>query len=149
MLLTPHAVTGATIGALVPYPALAIPLAIGSHYLLDMVPHWQETLPPYTPHKGTWIRAPIDLGLGIGLVRVIARSRGDRTATIWLAAAAALAPDLDSLAHAIPSSNESGTLVRRYLRWHVKIQRETPSLLGLLPQILLVLLCLDWTKRRR
>lgn len=44
MLELPHALVGAAIGAKVAHPALAIPLAFGSHFLLDRVPHWNPHL---------------------------------------------------------------------------------------------------------
>jgi hypothetical protein len=37
-----HIFTGGLIGALMPQPLVAIPLAIASHFLLDMVPHYGE-----------------------------------------------------------------------------------------------------------
>jgi hypothetical protein len=40
MLSVSHAVTGAFIAVKVSNPALAIPLILLSHYLEDMVPHW-------------------------------------------------------------------------------------------------------------
>jgi hypothetical protein len=72
MLTTPHSVTGAMIGALLPSPLLIVPVAIGSHFILDSIPHWQETLAPYIPTKSTYIRIPIDLVLAVGLVSLIA-----------------------------------------------------------------------------
>jgi hypothetical protein len=40
MLVTNHVLSGAVIGAVVRRPALALPLGIGSHFVLDAVPHW-------------------------------------------------------------------------------------------------------------
>ena len=40
MLSVSHALTGAVIAVKVSNPALAIPLILLSHYLEDMVPHW-------------------------------------------------------------------------------------------------------------
>ncbi len=40
MTLTAHAVVGTVIAAKIGNPALAIPIAILSHAVLDMVPHW-------------------------------------------------------------------------------------------------------------
>jgi hypothetical protein len=37
-----HIVTGGIIGALVPQPLVAIPLAFLSHFILDMLPHWGD-----------------------------------------------------------------------------------------------------------
>lgn len=141
MLLSPHAVTGATIAAFVPNPALSFPAAIASHFLLDTVPHWQETLPPYTPHAGTWIRVPVDVGLAVGLVSQIARSHPERARSIWMAACAAMVPDIDSVLSVLPGLAPSETL-RRYTRWHVRLQNETGSLWGLVPQVGLILACL-------
>lgn len=35
-----HALTGATIGLLVPGPAIALPVALASHFMLDSIPHF-------------------------------------------------------------------------------------------------------------
>ncbi|HVS58931.1 MAG TPA: hypothetical protein VHD60_04345 [Candidatus Saccharimonadales bacterium] len=35
-----HALTGATIGLLVPEPAVALPAALASHFVLDAIPHF-------------------------------------------------------------------------------------------------------------
>ncbi|KKQ41054.1 MAG: hypothetical protein US60_C0047G0005 [Microgenomates group bacterium GW2011_GWC1_37_8] len=44
MLETPHVVVGAAIAFKVVNPALAIPLALGSHFVLEKVPHWNPHL---------------------------------------------------------------------------------------------------------
>lgn len=40
MLESPHVAVGAAIATKVVHPALAIPLAFGSHFVLDRIPHW-------------------------------------------------------------------------------------------------------------
>jgi hypothetical protein len=40
MLVTNHVLSGAVVGALVRRPALAVPLGIVSHLVLDAAPHW-------------------------------------------------------------------------------------------------------------
>ncbi|NIT03722.1 hypothetical protein GTO10_02200 [Candidatus Saccharibacteria bacterium] len=42
MLLTPHVAAGMAIGAAIPDPKIAVPLAFASHFVLDAVPHWDE-----------------------------------------------------------------------------------------------------------
>lgn len=141
MLVSPHAATGAAIGALFPQATAAVPLSVASHYLLDTVPHWQETLPPYTPTRATWVRIPLDLGLALGLAAWIARSNPTRTKSVLLGALGAVAPDFDSAIVIIPRLRGTG-IVTAYLRWHTSLQRETASLWGLVPQIALIGLCL-------
>jgi hypothetical protein len=148
MLITPHAVAGATIGALVRRPLIAIPLAIASHYTLDRVPHWQETLPPYTPHAGTWIRAPLDATLAFYLVHLMGRTADNSRVVIWIAAVSSTAPDLDSLLMLGPQLAHPWKPIDRYIAWHIRIQRETRSLWGLAPQAVLVAVCL-WLARER
>jgi hypothetical protein len=137
MLTTPHAVAGATIGVLLPTPWLAIPIAIGSHFVLDRVPHWQETLAPYKPTKKTYIRIPFDIALSIGLVLLITTWHPDAAPAIWLGAIFANAPDLDTIVLLIPRLKTG--LLQRFWDWHCRIQRETSSLWGLAPQLLVIL----------
>ncbi len=40
MTATAHALVGGAIAAAIPNPAIAIPLALASHPVLDMIPHW-------------------------------------------------------------------------------------------------------------
>lgn len=44
MLTTPHVVLGAAIATKIPNPLISIPLSFASHFLLDMVPHWNPHL---------------------------------------------------------------------------------------------------------
>ena len=44
MLETPHIIVGAAIALKFGNPALAIPLAFGSHFILEKVPHWNPHL---------------------------------------------------------------------------------------------------------
>lgn len=49
MLELPHTVVGATIASKIPNPIIAIPAAFLSHFLLDIIPHWNPHL--YTEKK--------------------------------------------------------------------------------------------------
>lgn len=135
MLTTPHAVTGAMLGALLPAP-LAIPAAIASHYVLDNIPHWQETLAPYTPTRKTYIRIPIDLVLAIGLTFVVARWQPAHQSRIWWSAFAANAPDLDSFLVLTPQLKRG--LLKTYWDWHCRIQREISHWYGILTQLAVI-----------
>lgn len=139
MLVTPHAVLGATMGVLIPARFSAC-TAMASHFLLDAVPHWQETLPPYTPHRGTWVRVPIDMTLALILTRWIARRQVD-SRKVWLAAFAGVVPDVDVLWFLAPHVFGRAGVLRSYVTWHAEIQRETSRLGGLAPQLAVIALC--------
>lgn len=140
MLTTPHAVAGATIGVLLPNPLLAIPVAVASHFVLDSIPHWQETLAPYVPTNKTYIRIPLDIALALILVSLVAHWNYQDHTLIWLCALFANIPDLDSLVVIIPRLKTG--LIRKFWDWHCKIQRETSSIRGVYTQVIFTCFCL-------
>lgn len=145
MLTTPHAAAGVAIGALLGDSPLVIPAALASHFALDTVPHWQEILPPYIPTAKTYLRAPIDIALAVGLTIFATHRQPRHAAAIWTGAVVANLPDLDSIAMALPQLR-NGPL-KPYWDWHCRIQRETSSLWGLLPQAAVVAMGL-WVAHR-
>src|SRR6188768_2052418 len=42
MTITAHALVGGAIAAAIPNPVIGFTLAVASHPLLDMIPHWDE-----------------------------------------------------------------------------------------------------------
>jgi hypothetical protein len=44
MLELPHTLVGATIATKIPNPLISLPLAFFSHFLLDLLPHWNPSL---------------------------------------------------------------------------------------------------------
>lgn len=44
MIELPHTIVGAAIATKVGNPALALPLALASHFVLDLIPHWNPHL---------------------------------------------------------------------------------------------------------
>lgn len=57
MTATSHALIGTVIAAKISNPALAIPLALASHFIADMIPHW-DTLT--NRENKNWNRLVID-----------------------------------------------------------------------------------------
>ena len=49
MLELPHTLVGAAIATKIPNPLISLPLALTSHILIDLVPHWNPSL--YTETK--------------------------------------------------------------------------------------------------
>lgn len=141
MLTTPHAVTGAAIAVLMPSPWIALPAAVASHFVLDHIPHWQETLAPYIPTRRTYIRIFFDLTLAGLLVGLVASWYPDRAVMIWLGAAAANAPDLDTLTVLVPGLRRGP--IQQFWDWHCRIQRETNDLFGVYTQIATITLCMS------
>ena len=55
-----HALTGALIGLTVSEPAIALPVALASHYVLDAVPHWDPVSNKLSPAvRQKWQRSKL------------------------------------------------------------------------------------------
>jgi hypothetical protein len=144
MLTTPHTAAGIAIGSLIGVPWLVAPVAISSHFVLDMIPHWQETLAPYTPTKKTYIRIPIDIVLSVSITLLAIHWQSQDATAIWVGTIFANLPDFDSLVVLAPSLNKG--MIKKFWDWHCAIQRETKSLWGIVPQLLLIAFCLTVIK---
>jgi hypothetical protein len=140
MLVLPHVATGAALGALIGDPFIVIPAAIASHFILDSIPHWQETMAPYHPTWKTYLRIPIDIGLAVGLVLYTVHLQPAAMPGILLGAIFASIPDLDVITIKLPKLQRG--IVKRYWDWHCKIQRETTSLWGVATQLSVLAVCI-------
>ncbi|HKX24669.1 MAG TPA: hypothetical protein VJM46_05530 [Candidatus Saccharimonadales bacterium] len=137
MLVSPHVTAGAALGAVIGHPILVIPFAIASHFILDSVPHWQETLAPYQPTKKTFIRIPIDLAIGLAVILLAVQAQPQHAIAIWVGALFASGADLDVLFIVYPKLKRG--ILHRYYTWHCAIQRETASLWGIVPQVAVIM----------
>lgn len=61
MFVTVHLLSGTVIASSVPNPLLAIPLAFGSHFLLDYLPHWPKVEPFEKLARKIYVAIALDL----------------------------------------------------------------------------------------
>ena len=67
MTATAHALVGGAIAAYIPNPAIGIPLALASHPVLDMIPHWDFGRGWRNKSKALFLSESL-FDLGVGLV---------------------------------------------------------------------------------
>jgi len=81
MLLTPHTLVGLAIAKQVPNPFISAPLALLSHFIGDLIPHWDFFTNGHEPRtkKNIAIALDFSLGLSLGLV-MMARAWPDGSA---------------------------------------------------------------------
>src|SRR6185312_15169785 len=85
-----HALTGSLIGLIIGEPAIAVPAAVASHFILDAIPHYDEVpAKPTLKMKEQWLRTAkfrrllyADALLCLGLVALLAA----RAPAHWLLA---------------------------------------------------------------
>ena len=150
MLELPHTVVGAAIAAKVGNPALALPLAFASHFILDMVPHWN-------PHLNTEIREKGKLSVTTNVIIV-----GDILLSLvggLLIASTALPNQeaftviiLGALMGVLPDALEAPyfflgwkyPFVEKLLKFQKVIQNDANPFLGLATQVLTIIACFWW-----
>ena len=88
-----HLVTGALIAAVVPVPALAIPLAFVSHFVLDALPHFGDT------NKHSWLNRhfnyilAVDIIVGLAFLLALAILQPLHWVLMLVCAAVSVSPD--------------------------------------------------------
>jgi hypothetical protein len=152
MLETPHALLGAAIAVKLGNPALSIPIAFASHFVLEKVPHWNPHLNYETdkygkPTKNSTIIVVIDSSLALILGSAIAFSQPNTLMTInvLLSAFAAVLPDLIEAPYFF-LKERNNEYVKRWIKFQKGIQVDAPPILGLLTQILTVAATFLWIR---
>lgn len=151
MLELAHALTGAAVASKVQNPWFSLPLAFLSHFLVDLLPHWNPSLKMtkkkeglfYLPAKTvTLILIDCLIGLFLSLFLVF-RALPDFNQALVIAAGAFLAilPDLAEAPYLF--FGQKNQLIDRLLRFQQKHQGKVPFLPGLLFQAFYVSLLLS------
>jgi hypothetical protein len=119
-----HALTGTVIGLLVGQPLLAVPLAVGSHYVCDVLPHFGTGLPDKVVLKSDRYRnyLAVETGLCLLLVVGLAGFRPQHWLLAAICAFAAAAPDLLSINKYLAIRRGRRWQPGRYVRFASRIQ---------------------------
>jgi hypothetical protein len=145
MLLTPHVMVGVVIGTVVQNPIIAFPLSIASHFMGDMVPHWdfyshttkEERLKGWRPLA---VMADFGLAIAIGVFFTLhARwvlHNDLRSLNIFLCGIGAVLPDAIEGPH-IYMSHEPMITKFVYSIQH-RLQFQAPLPWGLITQALVI-----------
>ncbi len=142
MLSIAHGTAGALIALKINSPFLSIPLILASHYLEDRVPHWDigQGLSSWKKtRKAAFLQELFfDFPLSILLVYLIFQIGHPFDWRIWLGWFVGLLPDFLEFPYLF--LDMKFTPIRQLAAFHSWVHRSTPDkLLGLLPQILLIL----------
>ncbi|RJR26925.1 hypothetical protein C4561_04065 [candidate division WWE3 bacterium] len=143
MLLTPHTLVGIAIGASIPNPQIAVPLAFVMHFMGDMVPHWDFYTDTTIEQRQTgWrpIAVMADFGLGIAtgtfftLYALWIAGDASLALNIFLCGIAAVLPD--ALTAPVMFSKNPNFISKLLGKIQSALQFSAPVIFGLLTQIL-------------
>lgn len=141
MLSTPHLLVGATIVKVIPEPAISLPLAFLSHFVLDNFPHWDGS--PKTPFNvKTTFGIIVDYFLGVSLV-YLATAGFENQYFIWFGAFLGTLPDfiLGTYKHYL-NIFEKYAFIAIPNRFHMSIQRNVSFWPGLVITVVTCSICL-------
>jgi hypothetical protein len=152
MLELAHALTGAVIAAKVPSPWLSLPISFFSHFLVDLLPHWNPNLTKTKKKRGLFYLPSrtvtliiIDCLVGLFLSLFLAfRALPDFNRALVIVAGTFLAvlPDLAEAPYLF--LGRKSWLSDQLIAFQQKHQGKVPFLPGILFQILYVILLLAW-----
>lgn len=150
MIEFPHAIVGAAIATKIGNPALALPLALASHFALDLVPHWNPHLNKeikehgYITKKTKWIIG-IDVvaSLAAGLyIASLALPDTHKAVIVVLGAFFGVLPDVAEAPFFFWGSKNK--FLKNLVSFQSKLQFNIPIIPGLISQALVTAATLWW-----
>ncbi len=150
MLETPHVVVGAAIAMKIANPALALPLALGSHFILDRIPHWNPHLNTEMkengkPTKKSSVIVIIDVCLALVLGFFIASRALPNTShatTILVASFISVLPDIIEGPYFFLGIKSK--FIKKWIVFQKSLQVNTSIIPGLLTQVITIAAALWW-----
>lgn len=150
MVELPHVLVGAAIAAKTGNPALALPLALASHFVLDLIPHWNPHI--YTEIKkfgklrrGTVIFILFDSVAALFLGLALAAQKLPNTEAfivILLGAFLAVVPDLLEAPYYFWRVEHP--MLLRLVKFEHSLQVNAPIIPGIATQVVVSLTALWW-----
>lgn len=149
MLSTPHIVTGIAIASKTTNPLIGIPLSFMSHFVLDMVPHWNphlntemRTYGKITRQSKTIIIADTVIGAAIVLVATVTAKSPEAAFLSFACASAAILPD--ALEAPYFFLHWKTTFIMKWIAFQKALQSDANMFWGTLTQIITILLAFSW-----
>lgn len=149
MLETPHVIIGAAIATKIGNPLLSIPLAFTSHFVLDMLPHWNPHINTEKRNGGITMRSKVIIATDVIVSLVsgfaIALSAGQNLShSIYIVAAcfAAVLPDVIEGPYFFLGWKSN--FVKNWLSFQKSIQVDTTPVVGSIVQIVTMLTAIWW-----
>ncbi len=152
MLETPHVFIGAAIATKIPNPFIAIPLAFASHFVLEMIPHWNPHLNTETdkfgaPTKKSTLITAIDSTIALVAGSIIAFKYLPDVNQVLLVLACsffAVLPDLIEAPYFFLKIKNRA--VESWIRFQKSVQSDAGPIFGMITQVITIAATIFWIK---
>ncbi|CAN5278481.1 hypothetical protein BH10PAT1_BH10PAT1_7010 [soil metagenome] len=150
MLETPHVAVGAAIASHIPNPFISIPLALASHFILDITPHWNphinreiKKFGSPTKQSVNIIRVDSVLALVVGsAIALHATPNYMQAANILACSFVSVLPDVVEIPYYF--LHRKDFIVEKWIAWQKSIQNDVSPQLGLTVQSIIIIASLFW-----
>lgn len=152
MLETPHVFIGAAIASKIPNPLIAIPLAFASHFIMEMIPHWNPHLNSETekfgqPTRRSTVITAIDSTLALTAGSFIAYQALPDIGQAILILACSFASVLpDVLEGPYFFLKMRTTWIKKWIAFQKSLQNDTTAFWGLLTQLATIAAIIFWLR---
>ena len=151
MLETPHVIVAAAIASKVGNPFLAIPLAFGSHFILDGIPHWNPRITTEMKKDGklsNFSKKIIFTDVALSLISgfyIASLSLPDniRFITVLFSCFAAIIPDLIEAPYYL-WGKKTDFVLKKWVPFKKSLQADASPIPGILSQILVIAASTYW-----
>lgn len=153
MLETPHVLVGAAIATKIPNPWIAIPLAFTSHFILEMVPHWNPHLNSETNKYGhvttkSTVITAIDATVALVFGSVIAfKYLPDASQLFNVLACSFFAVLPDVIEGPYFFLKIKNKFIEKWIKFQKSLQNDTSIIPGLITQFLTILAAVFWIRQ--
>ncbi|MDO8452206.1 MAG: hypothetical protein Q7S79_00480 [bacterium] len=150
MIELPHTIVGAAIATKIGNPALALPIALLSHFVLDLTPHWNPHLNKEIKEFGRITKRTTAIIVGDVVLSLIsgfylaslALPDTKKFIIILLCCFLAVLPDVAEGPHFF--FGQRWRPVKKLVEFQSKMQFNVPLIPGLLSQALVIIAALWW-----
>jgi hypothetical protein len=139
MLTTPHLLIGAAVGAQLHNPILIAPVAVGSHFIFDSVPHLMGFIEVEDLDKKDIVFVASDVLLGL-LILAFLTFNNPKAELIWLGAFCSVLPDFHHTFQVLFGPDKLQKYTKAHLKFHYK--KPIKLLPGIATQVVTVLIAL-------
>ena len=152
MLETPHVFIGAAIASKIPNPLIAIPLAFASHFIMEMIPHWNPHLNSETekfgqPTRRSTVITAIDSTLALtsgSFIAYQALPNVGQAILILACSFAAVLPDVMEGPYFFLKMRTN--LIKKWISFQKSLQNDTTAFWGLLTQLATIAAVIFWLR---
>lgn len=150
MLETPHVIVGAAIATKLGNPALAIPIAFGSHFILEKVPHWNPHINTEKKTYGKITKKSTNIIIADSVFALISGTYIASRAlpntglffTILFACFASVLPDVIEGPYYF--LNIKSKFMDGWIKFQKSLQNDTSEIPGLATQLITIIVALLW-----